>query len=340
VRWYAGGDGNLYARDTYAADPFVAEGTVYTDANGRATIPFNTQWDVPDSTYTVSVTVRDAQRRQVEGSASVPVYAASLRVGLRTEALTVALGGLIPLQIRVADLDGKPAPARVTLIARHQVWNGRKNEYETKELARTTVSVPATGRATATLPAGAQGDITITATTTDPTGRTTSATTSVWVADPNYRPEREQPQPTVAVRLDRRVYRPGDTVRAFVTTNTPARPLLLTLEGGDLFEHVVVPKGRRAFSWNVRARLDLSPNAHVDVSQWARPAQLISASALVAVPDPSRRMNVTVEPGKAAYRPGDQPNTLSAPATTRTAPSRPKWPSPWWTRRFSLCAPT
>lgn len=311
-RWYAGGDGNLYARDTYDAAPFVAEGTVYTDAAGRATIPFNTQAGVPDSTYNVTVTVRDAQRRQVEGAAGVPVYAAALRLGLRTDLVTVPLGGLIPLDLRIVDRDNKPAPARVTLITRHQVWVEKKNEYQTRELSRTRVNVSAaTGRARASVPVLAPGEVEIVAMTTDSTGRKTSATLSIYVADPNARPERETKQPQVQVRLDRRgAYRPGDVAKIFVTTNTPARPLLVTAEGADVFGYAVVPKGQRTFSWRLPTTLAMSPNAHVDVVQWARPAQMVSANAVLPVPDTSRRLRVSVEPDRTTrttgYRPGDE----------------------------------
>jgi uncharacterized protein YfaS (alpha-2-macroglobulin family) len=70
--WYSG-DGNLYARDTYAQNPVVADATADLDAAGAATISVPTNNSGGDSTYSISATVIDGSQRQVETSASVPV---------------------------------------------------------------------------------------------------------------------------------------------------------------------------------------------------------------------------------------------------------------------------
>lgn len=145
--WYASSDGNLYPRDTYAASPFVAEGTVYTDDAGKVRIPVKTDKAAPDSVYQITCTVQDPSRRRVQATGSVPVYAASLRLALETDVLVAPLGSVIPLRVKAADLDGKPAAARVTLIEKQPVWIEKEGRYRFKELTRTEVSIPPTGSA-------------------------------------------------------------------------------------------------------------------------------------------------------------------------------------------------
>jgi uncharacterized protein YfaS (alpha-2-macroglobulin family) len=304
--WYASGDGNLYERDTYAAEPVVADGTVVTDAAGRAEIPFATKGDLPDSEYSVSVTVTDAQRRQVEGSAGVPVYAAALRLGIRTAVQAANLNAVVPVDLRLADLDGKPAAGRVTLVTRQQEWDEKTRTNVWRVLSRSTVNIPATGKAAAKVPAVRQGAVEIRATVTDRTGRTAAAATSLWGLDPDARIDKPDEQPTVTLRLGRRTYQPSETADIFLTTSTPSRPTLLTVEGGEIFAYVVVPKGRPNFAWRVPATGGMAPNAHVTASQWARPANLVGGNIQLPVPDRSRRLEITVTPDRAAHRPGDR----------------------------------
>jgi alpha-2-macroglobulin len=303
-RWFSGGDGNLYPRDTYGAEPFVAEGTVFTDEGGRVRIPFKTDKAAPDSTYTVQCTVQDAGRRQVEASASVPVYAAAIRLSLRSDLLLAPLGSVVPLELKAVDLDGKPASARVALSVKHPVWVEKEGRYVYKELTRTEVAIPAAGKASATVPAKVQGDLLIEATALDPTGRKTSARYTIWVVSPDYKPQKEPVEPTLTVRLDRRTYRPGETARVWVSANTRTRPILVTLEGEDLWQYAVVPAGKGTLLWNVKTDLRMSPNAYVGACQWAG-SGLLSANSLLPLPDPSRQLTVKIEPDRASYRPGD-----------------------------------
>jgi uncharacterized protein YfaS (alpha-2-macroglobulin family) len=303
--WFASGDGNLYPRDTYAAEPVVADGEVMTDKQGRAEIPFVTKGDLPDSNYTISCTVTDGQRRQVTAGASVPVYAALLRVGIRSRIYASPLNTNVPVELRLADLDGKPASGRVTLITRQQVWEEKEKRSVWRILSQSTVNVPATGKATAQVPAAKEGMVEIIAKVTDRTGRTAQASTSLWVTDPEGSTWREAEGPTLTVRLDRKTYNVGDGAQVFLTTSTPKRPTLLTIEGGDIFAYAVVRTGKPNFVWKVRTTVEMSPNAHVAAAQWARPAYMVSGSAVLPVPDRSRHLDIKVTPDKTAYRPGD-----------------------------------
>jgi hypothetical protein len=303
-RWYGSSDGNLYPRDTYSAQPFVAEGTVATDDAGRATIAFKTDRAAPDSVYSVQCTVRDTARRQVEASASVPVYAASLRLGLRTDLLVAPLGSVIPLQLRAADLDGKPAASSVTLTVRQPVWVAKEDRYRYREVARTRVTLPSSGRATAAVPAAAPGELEIRALARDATGRETLALLSVCVAGAGARPENESREPTLTLRLDRRGYQPGDRARIWVSANTHDRPILVAAEGADLWAYTVVPKGKGGFLWTLRTRREMAPNLYVDACQWAR-GDFLSANAELPLPDLARRLTVKIEPDRDRYRPGE-----------------------------------
>lgn len=302
--WFYSGDGNLYARDTYASDAFVADDTVYTDANGRATIRLKSDPAVGDSTYSLTCDVTDGSRRQVSGATSVPVYGASIRLGLSTSLTYATLGSLIPVRVQVVDLDGKPAPAVVALIVKSPYFDEKKGEWKEKELTRTSLKVPASGTASMTLPAQEEGEVRVYADAQDATKHIARANLSIYV-DGNYeKPKKEKEEPHLDVLLDKRVYEPGTAAKALVRTNNPSLPVLLVAEGGDIWDYKVLPNARTVKTWSVATSTKLSPNAYVAAEQWVR-GQLVSANAILPVPDRSRALKVEAIPDKRDYRPGE-----------------------------------
>jgi uncharacterized protein YfaS (alpha-2-macroglobulin family) len=300
---YYSGDGNLYARDAYGADEVVTEDTTQTDAKGNAIINIKTLPNRPDMTYSIALDVTDDSRRQVSASTSVPVYSAGIRLGMRSDMVYVALGKLIPVEVDVKDLDNHSTAAQVTLELIDHEWNEKTQKEEEILLAKTQLNVPSSGKALAKLPARAQGDLEIRATATDKTGRVARAFMDMYVAGPNSKGQKEHEAPQIQVRLDKRNYKPGDTVFANVSRNFKDTPILVTAEGEDIFAYAVLPSG--AQSWSVNTLEKMSPNAYVTATGWAK-GQIVGANALVPLPDPKRLLNVKAVPNKAEYKPGEQ----------------------------------
>ncbi len=302
--WY-GGDGNLYARDTYGQNEVVADTTADLDATGQLQIQVPTPADGEDATYSITATVVDGTKRQVEASSSVPVYSASKRISVTGEVSYVRLGYLMPLQIRVVDLDGKPASGKVALVLKKPVWNEKEGRNRYVEITRTTVLVPANGVAKANLPAQSPGELRVEATMPDGSGRTARTSFSFYAADPDYEEEKPDVQPSVTLKLDKKMYRPGDTAKVLVSTNVAKRPILAVVEGLDIWSYHVIPAGTKSFVWPVAAKLEMTPNAYITAAQWSS-AGLISDNAVMPIPDLSRKLKVSIQADKSQYRPGDK----------------------------------
>ncbi|BCM91406.1 hypothetical protein IAD21_03278 [Abditibacteriota bacterium] len=302
--WY-GGDGNLYARDTYGQNDVVADETADLDGAGQLQIQIPTPPDGNDATYSISATVVDGAKREVEASSSVPVYSAAKRISVAGEVSYVRLGYLMPLRVRVADLDGKPASGTVTLVLKKPVWNEKEGRDRYVEITRTKVLVPANGVAKATLPAQSPGELLVEATMPDGSGRTARTSFSFYAADPNYVEEKVNVQPSVSLKLDKKLYHPGDTAKVLVSTNVAKRPILAVVEGLDIWTYRVISAGTKSFMWPVAAKLEMTPNAYITAAQWSS-AGLISDNAIMPLPDPSRKLKVSIQADKRQYRPGDK----------------------------------
>lgn len=318
--WAYNGDGNLYPRDTYDEDPFQGEGKVYTDNKGEVTIELNTDPKAPDSTYSISLTVTDGSRRQVTGGSSMPVYAAELRLGLSTQMLAIPLGKLIPVDLRLVDLDGKPAAGTVELKLLDTRWNEKKNESEDVVLATQTVKVPTNGRASTNLPAKAAGGLRIVGTVKDRTGRVNRSEMGIYISGPFTKAEKEQEEPEIELKLDKKAYLPGDTVNLYVANNRATRPVLVTAEGDDLWEfrviqpsgptpkykpHVPEPLKRSSVSLAFKTDRKQVPNVIYSVISWVD-GRAIQNEETVYLYDKTRKVDVVVTPDKTSYEPGDK----------------------------------
>jgi len=302
--WY-GGDGNLYARDTYGQNQVVADATADLDAKGNLDISVPAPADMEDSTYSIAATVIDGSKRQVEASASVPIYSAQKRLSVSSEKSYVSLGTLMPLRVRVADLDGKPTSGTVTLVLKQPVYNQKEGRYRYVEITRTTVLVPASGIAQANLPAQKPGELRVEATMPDGSGRVARTSFSFYTADPNYVEPKAVVEPAVTLKPDKRAYKPGETAHILVSTNVLTRPVLAVVEGLDIWNYKVIPAGTRAFVWPVQAKLTMTPNAYLSAAQWTKNG-LIGDNAVMPIPDPSRKLSVSIFADRKQYRPGDK----------------------------------
>jgi len=307
-------DGNLYASDTYGSSDVVENDEAYTDEKGNLTITHKTDPKAPDATYSIEATVTDGSRRQVEGSASMPVYAAAVRLGLRTSSVCVPLGRLVPIQVQISDLDGRPAPGAVKLQAWEDVWDEKKGEYVPVERASSTVVVPASGKITAQLPAKVLGTMRITGQVKDPTGRVAKSTISTYVVGPDARTVRENEGPSMSVRPEQRSVAPGGVMTAYAVSNRKpgsafrkgdpaASAILITMEGADLFAYRVVRASDVPLQ--VRATDAHFPNVTVSAVQWVQ-GYAQSANTEIAIADRTRALDVTVESDKSEYAPGDK----------------------------------
>ncbi|MFI5386275.1 MAG: alpha-2-macroglobulin [Fimbriimonadales bacterium] len=302
--WFYGGDGNLYPRDTYSASPFVAEDTAFTDEKGRLVIKTPADPAAPDSSYSITLSVEDSSRRQVQGEASVPVYAAAIRLSIRADLEYASLGSLIPFTLRTVDLDGKPVAAKVAIEMVKPEWDEKTGQMRERHITSTTVQVPATGRAKLTLPAREEGDYVVRATAPDGTGRKAKAQAPIWVWGNFQKPKKERPEPMIGLKLDKRVYAPGQTARAFVSTNLTDSPILVVAEGGDIWSYEVIRSPRRGQLCEIKTDARMSPNAYVTAAQWTK-GQLLSANEILPLPDPTRQLTVEAKPDKNDYRPGE-----------------------------------
>lgn len=318
-QWFASGDGNLYPSDTYGGEEFAGDGTVQTDAAGKATITFPTDPARGDSVYTVTATVTDATGRQVEGSTSVNVDAADIRVGIAPEEGYVNLGDIAAFRLVLVGGDGKPRGGTAKLTVVTQDWDEKLGRYNDRVVTETTVKVPASGRAVAKIAMREAGSLTLRVEVPDGTGRTAKAQTSIYVAGNFGQKGTVKEVPRVEVRLPKARYAAGETAEALITTNLPGAPMIVTVEGRDLFQVKVFPSASRNTKFRVPIDEKLGPSVQVSAAVW-NGVSLVSGGSGLQVPIASKALQVSIRMDKPEYEPGD---TAHLVLTTRDWKGKP-----------------
>ncbi|RYG38541.1 hypothetical protein EON81_03295 [bacterium] len=318
-RWFASGDGNLYASDTYGGEEFAANGSVQTDLKGTAIIKFPTAADQGDSVYTVTATVIDPTQRQVEASGSVNVDAADVRLGIASEKGYVNLGDLAPIGILIQGGDGKPrgGEVKISFIARD--YDEKLGRWKERVVTETEVRVPASGKATAKIAAREAGSMIVRASVPDGKGRSAKAETSLYVSGNFGEKNQEKEDLAVDVRLAKARYASGETAEALITTNRPGQPMLITLEGRGLFEVRVLPRAPANYRWKIPISERLGPTATVSVGAWDG-VSYVSGGKSLDIPLSSKAIKVDIAMDKPEYEPGD---TARLTLTTRDSKGMP-----------------
>jgi hypothetical protein len=121
------------------------------------------------------------------------------------------------------------------------------------------------------------------------------------VQDPNYKQPKKEVEPELTARLDKRVYEPGEQVKAYISSNVRPHPTLIVEEGLDIWGYRVVDSSSILYRFKTDKRM--CPDAFISATQWVDRRE-VSVSRIVPLPDLDRQIEVTVKPDKTEYRPG------------------------------------
>jgi len=283
----------------------ISQDTVMTDNSGNAAISIKSIPGAPDTIYYIVCRMTDVSNREVIQNSSVKVYSAGIKISVKSDKDLVMIGSNIPVQLKVTDLDDKPVSSNITLSTQSLVWNNKAKTYTMKQFSSTTVAVPDKGNVMATVPAKTEGELILQATAVDKDGRKSVASTTVWVAGIDAKKVDTKKPPKVIIKLDKKTYNPGETIKALGTTTLSDRPVLITAEGFDVFKYILIPANRRTFKWSIPTSTEMTPNAFVQAIQWSG-SMTISDTARVIIPDPSRKLQVKIDPSQTTFKPGSK----------------------------------
>lgn len=324
--WEDDESGEGYEDSSYAG-AYITEGYAQTDETGEALISFNTQpvqlpgeqpfgGDYQDKRYTVQAEVTDLSRIAVLGSGVQPVRGGDFALFVEPTAYATKAGEPVQASVHTVDYDGKPVANRsVTVSLVRWNWDRQKDEYKGKSVLETqTVTTDAKGQALLSLPTNSRyftDGYYITAEAKDNAGHTLYEQSSVWIASeqsPYILNAQVAQQEAFSIKLDKKVYRPGDVARAVVTAPVSGKEngqLLIAVEGRQLYDVRSIPMDATAKMVEIPLKADYAPNVYVTATFVGPKHQFYNQSKVIKVSPETHFLNVSVSTDKPKYKPGD-----------------------------------
>lgn len=295
-----------------------------TDSNGKAVIQFPTigaresEEAESDFTYDVHVEVADQGNKTFDGDGSVEVLRSDESLKLDTDRWIVEAGKPFSIRATVKRSDRSPVQgAQVVFAAGFSVW--QKNQELMVDQQTQTLPTDASGSCSLTLQPPGAGMYKIQATIMDDRGNKVTESQEIYLWGASPMPEGENPVEQLAVQLDKKQYKAGETAKALITCRDPGGTALVSVEGADVYTAIPVALNARRTVYQFKVQESFVPNAYVTV-EYVRNKRYSESSKGMVIDLGLRKLAVKVTPAKPVYRPGE---TAQYTVSTRDANGKP-----------------
>ncbi len=313
--------------DYFYGGDYVEEGTVQTDETGEAIIEFATREGATelervfengyaDKKYKIEVEVTDISRLSVLNSGFVSASQGDFVLFVEPKSYIAKVGEKISTDVRAVGYDGQPiANRKVSMQLMRRLWD--KNAYYYRgiqEYEKLEVTTDKEGKAHVDFSTKAKyvtDTYYIVASSKDDESHVIRADNSIWVAsenEPYYLDSEQARKEPLTVKLDKEVYKPGDTIRAMISapvTGQEGAQAIVAVEGVQLYSYKAVDLKASATLVELPVEKNYSPNVYVTVTFIGKKRQFYNTSQMVKVAPQQNFLSISVEPDKKKYHPGD-----------------------------------
>jgi hypothetical protein len=272
------------------------EGTATLDADGKATIRYQTGADDHDMRYRVEARVTDAAGREISGAGWVTATVGDYFLEIRPSKYVYEPGERATFDIEARNYEGQPVPNvswRVEL--REWNWEERRGRVITTESGVTG----ADGKSSAGVVVQG-GSYIATVESRTPQGRTIRDSAYAWVSGGSWYSSSRQ---RLQIVPDKKSYAPGDTAKVLIAAK-PGSRLWVTAEGQTVHQSMFVEAKGSSVTVDIPVAREYAPNFFVSAVMM-QDNQLVQGSKRIKVPPKDRYLNVKLTPSKPQFKPGE-----------------------------------
>ena len=283
-RWK--GKGN-YSFIDYDEEPFqsyfgetVTEGTGKTDAQGRLVIsvPADMKDRKQSQTYTVEMSVTDANNQEVSGRNSAVVHKGNFYIGLAPTVYVGTAKQPLTIQAITVDTQGitRTQQALEVVLYRHEFFSVQEqsaeggfywtNKVRDTAVATQTVTTNDQGLVAFQVTPPEGGEYKVLARGLDEFENEVRSATFVWVSDQAFINWGQQNHDRIELVADKKEYAPGDTAKILIPSPFQGTvTALLTIERGHVLEHRLLSLESNSEQLSLPISADYAPNIYVSV---------------------------------------------------------------------------
>ncbi|MDX1918480.1 MAG: MG2 domain-containing protein [Candidatus Caenarcaniphilales bacterium] len=311
----------------YAGD-YLLEGYAQTDSNGEAQIEFKTKpirfdpnlpYDQSylDQIYRVEAEVTDLTRMTVSGEGESQVKAGSFALLLDPSREIYRAGEKASFDVQALGYDTKPiADQNIKLTLVHWIWQEKNNTYKFERIAEANAQktdLKGKARFTLEIPTNAgSGDYSVLVESEDKANHKIHHLSSIWIESPT-KPfaleEKEADRQPLKIRLDKKVYQPGDFAQVVISAPTTGQEhyqALVAVEGTKLHRYRLITLDSTAKLIEIPITQELAPNAYITVTYVAPKHIVYNQSKLLKVSPSQKFLDLKIHTSKAKYKPGEK----------------------------------
>lgn len=267
--------------ERYGADRIISEGTLTTDADGKAAFKLvgDLQGESRSQLWRVEASIRDEAGGAIYGSESFVVHQGLVYVGARAADYVGHAGDDSVIKLIAVDWDSQPVadqPIEVQVVERR--WTSVQEQdpatgatawtwdVEEVPVASGSVITGANGKAEIVYRPTRGGIYKIIVTTRDSAGNQVRSATYAWVSDSDYVSWRQANDNSIQLVPERAEYNVGDTAKVLIASPFQGEAqALISIERGDVLhlDHVTLTSNSQIYEFEILPQY--APNVFVNV---------------------------------------------------------------------------
>ena len=268
------------------------QGATTTDDAGRFRFPLTTR-PGPDQTYVVRAVVIGDDRTPWEGWSEVHATLEGFFGLVRPDRKTYRKGDVLEADVVTVG----PALGALTRSGVLRLLVRENDGADLREIARTVVTTGLDGRGRGRLEIPEAGDVVVRYEAAGRRGRTTGVDAVVRVTAESFASRKD-----VRISADRRLYREGEDIVAYLESPMTSAPILVTFEADRVIDYRIFRVDSLSRRVELAALADYAPNAYL-CATLVHDGELRESRDEIAV---VRYLDVTVSTVMTKFRPGDE----------------------------------
>ncbi len=293
----------------------VASGEGKIGSDGTYQVKYETSKDADlDYVYRVQINVVDNSRRSISGAKSVEVTRGEFWLSTRTERYVYRVGDQAKLLVESRFFDGDRPVSTPYSVQLNKVWWEKKKNDSTDDFQYIRKSEPvwsgqgstgSDGTGATTYTPDKAGYFQMIVTARDARGTSITESSYLYVADDRYADWYREGSGDVQIIPDHEAYRPGDEMSALIIMPAPNLDVLVTLEGGAIFDKRVERLSGTSAMVHFTLKEEYAPVVFLSASAIVNNEMYIETRRVSVVPD-GKVLKVEVTPDRELYRPGSR----------------------------------